>query len=128
VGSAMMVEDQTMNDDTANKTTTARTFLSPLFPVNELLALEITVAIMPLFEIKDIPINVLPEKVRHIVLDALRRQHQRLAEAGPPMILDQSTPRLSDKEWADQVDKMNLSDFVEEGYRHPRTKNEDRWE
>jgi hypothetical protein len=120
----MMTEDHVMNDDKAHERTVARTPLSPLFPINELLALEITVAIMPLFKVEDIQINHMPKKIRRIVLDALHCQYPRIAQTDGPMIEDQEEARpLSDEEWTRQLDEMKLSDFVEQGYRHPRTRS-----
>jgi hypothetical protein len=92
-----------------NEPVAVRTVLSPLFPVSELLALEITVAIMPLFEAEDIRINEMPERIRRIVLDALRRQHQRIAETGPPIIEDRPAHSPDYEEWMRQLDAWKRS-------------------
>ena len=111
---SVRIEDHAMNDDTTNKPTAIGTLPSPLFPVNELLALEITVAIMPLFEAKDIQINDIPEKIRRIVLDASRRQHERIAQTGRPMIKAPQARSLDDLEWTHQLDEWKLTDFMAE--------------
>jgi hypothetical protein len=98
-----MVEDHVMTDQPV----TVRPLLS--FPVNELLALQITVAIMPLFEAEDIRISEMPEKIRRIVLDALRHQYQRIAEIGAPTIEDRPAHNPGYEEWMRQLDAWERS-------------------
>ena len=103
-----------MNDQTAQKPTAVGSLLSSLFPADELLALEITIAVMPLFEAENIQINDIPEKIRRIVLDVLRRQYKRIAEADRPMINHKQARRLNDQEWTRQLDEWKMSDSVAE--------------
>ena len=69
---------------------------------------------MPLFKAENSQINDIPEKVRRIVLDALRRQYQRIVEVDRPTINHEPARRLNDQEWTRQLDEWKISDSVAE--------------